>query len=121
MLDSGGAGAGAGDIARIISGLLVIACSGENIVKPGYGPDCSSPAATLDKFIQLAISPGDQRPGRWTQGDRVDCLLEKKNKKSISLSIRALDEKLNADALEKYGDSGSGKSLPFASLSDKID
>ncbi len=76
---------------------------------------------TFIKKSQLAISPGDQRPGRWTQGDRVDCLLEKKNKKSISLSIRALDEKLNADALEKYGDSGSGKSLPFASLSDKID
>ena len=76
---------------------------------------------TFIKKSQLAISPSDQRPGRWTQGDRVDCLLEKKNKKSISLSIRALDEKLNADALEKYGDSGSGKSLPFASLSDKID
>ena len=76
---------------------------------------------TFIKKSQLAISPGDQRPGRWTQGDRVDCLLEKKNRKSISLSIRALDEKLNADALEKYGDSGSGKSLPFASLSDKID
>ena len=76
---------------------------------------------TFIKKSQLAISPADQRPGRWTQGDRVDCLLEKKNKKSISLSIRALDEKLNADALEKYGDSGSGKSLPFASLSDKID
>ena len=76
---------------------------------------------TFIKKSQLAISPGDQRPGRWTQGDRVDCLLEKKSKKSISLSIRALDEKLNADALEKYGDSGSGKSLPFASLSDKID
>lgn len=76
---------------------------------------------TFIKKSQLAISPGDQRPGRWTQGDRVDCLLEKMNKKSISLSIRALDEKLNADALEKYGDSGSGKSLPFASLSDKID
>ncbi len=76
---------------------------------------------TFIKKSQLAISPADQRPGRWTLGDRIDCLLEKKNKKSISLSIRALDEKLNADALEKYGDSGSGKSLPFASLSDKID
>jgi len=76
---------------------------------------------TFIKKSQLAISPADQRPGRWTMGDRIDCLLEKKNKKSISLSIRALDEKLNADALEKYGDSGSGKSLPFASLSDKID
>ncbi len=76
---------------------------------------------TFIKKSQLAISPSDQRPGRWTQGDRIDCLLEKKSKKLISLSIRALDEKLNADALEKYGDSGSGKSLPFASLSDKID
>ena len=36
------------------------------------------------------------------------------------IHIFDLDEKLNADALEKYGDSGSGKSLPFASLSDKI-
>ena len=77
---------------------------------------------TFIKKSQLAISPSDQRTGRWTIGDRVDCLLEKKNRRSISLSIRALDEKLNADALEKWGDSGSlsGRSLPFAALGDKI-
>lgn len=77
----------------------------------------------LENFIkktQLASSPSDQRPGRWTSGDRVDCLLEKKDKRKVLLSIRALEEKLNADALKKYGDSGSGKSLPFASLSDEI-
>ena len=76
---------------------------------------------TFIKKSQLAIAPGDQRSGRWTNGDRVDCLLEKKEKRKITLSIRALEEKLNADALEKFGDSGSGKSLPFASLSDKIE
>lgn len=72
------------------------------------------------KKNQLASSPPDQRPGRWTVGDRVDTLLEKKEKRKISLSIRALEEKQNADALEKYGEVGSGKSLPFASLGDSL-
>ena len=77
----------------------------------------------IEVFIkknQLASSPSDQRPGRWVIGDRVDSLLEKKEKRRISLSIRMLEEKQNADALEKYGDSSSGKSLPFASLSETI-
>ena len=77
----------------------------------------------IEVFIkknQLASSPSDQRPGRWVVGDRVDSLLEKKEKRRISLSIRLLEEKQNADALEKYGDSSSGKSLPFASLSETI-
>ena len=77
----------------------------------------------IEVFIkknQLASSPSDQRPGRWVVGDRVDSLLEKKEKRRISLSIRMLEEKQNADALEKYGDSSSGKSLPFASLSEEI-
>lgn len=72
------------------------------------------------KKNQLASSPADQRPGRWIIGDRVDSLIEKKEKRRITLSIRLLEEKLNADALKKYGDSSSGKSLPFASLSEDI-
>ena len=68
----------------------------------------------------MASAPPDQRPGRWTVGDRVDTLLEKKEKRKISLSIRALEEKQNADALKKYGEVGSGKSLPFASLGDTL-
>ena len=46
--------------------------------------------------------------------------LSNQNKKILGV-CGGIAEKLNADALEKYGDSGSGKSLPFASLSDKID
>ena len=75
---------------------------------------------TFIKKSKLATSASDQRSGRWTVGDRLDCLLEKKDKRKVYLSIRALEEKLNADALKKYGDSGSGKSLPFASLSKTI-
>ena len=48
-------------------------------------------------------------------------MLVKKLKRSVSLSIKALEEKMNSEALKKYGSEGlySGKSLPFASL-DKI-
>ncbi len=55
------------------------------------------------------------RPSRHPAGE--------KRKQKISLSIRALEEKLNAEALKKYGEKGlsSGKSLPFASLSDKLE
>ena len=80
----------------------------------------------LEAFIkksQLSTEKNSQRTGRWNVGDRVDTLLEKKENKKISLSIRALEEKLNAEALKKYGEKGlsSGKSLPFASLSDKLE
>ena len=114
-------------IAKTFEGTLVkekTIVTGKVVSIENKGLSVKPEGSQIQIFIKksnLAISPSDQRPGRWIQGDRVDCLLEKKNKKSISLSIRALDEKLNADALKKYGDSGSGKSLPFASLSDKID
>jgi len=75
---------------------------------------------TFIKKSNLALSPSDQRQGRWIIGDKVDVLLEKKEKRKISLSIRALEEKLNAEALKNYGSSDSGKSLPFAKLFDKI-
>ncbi len=80
----------------------------------------------LEAFIkksQLSTEKNSQRTSRWNVGDRVDTLLEKKENKKISLSIRALEEKLNAEALKKYGEKGlsSGKSLPFASLSDKLE
>tara|TARA_B100000959_G_C14955841_1_gene613677 strand:+ start:203 stop:1960 length:1758 start_codon:yes stop_codon:yes gene_type:complete len=78
---------------------------------------------TLIKKSQLAQSVTDQRESRWIKGDRVDVLLvEKKEKNKVTLSIKALEEKLDKEAIKKYGEGaiGSGKSLPFASLSDKI-
>ena len=71
---------------------------------------------TFIKKSQLASSPTDQRSGRWTLNDKVDVLLEKKEKRKVTLSIRALEEKLNAEALKKYGAEHSGRSLPFAKL-----
>ena len=49
------------------------------------------------------------------------CYVREKEKRKITLSIRALEERLNADAIKRYGQEGSGKSLPFASLSDKLE
>tara|TARA_B100001173_G_scaffold296720_1_gene292695 strand:- start:809 stop:2551 length:1743 start_codon:yes stop_codon:yes gene_type:complete len=80
-------------------------------------PDgCQIP--TFIKKSQLASSPTDQRSGRWTLNDKIDVLLEKKDRRKVSLSIRALEEKLNAEALKKYGAEHSGRSLPFANLAE---
>ncbi len=77
-----------------------------------------------DIFISkknLSAEASSQRVERWIVGDRLDAMLVKKLKRSVSLSIKALEEKMNSEALKKYGSEGlySGKSLPFASL-DKI-
>ena len=74
--------------------------------------------STFIKKSQLASSPTDQRSGRWTLNDKIDVLLEKKDRRKVSLSIRALEEKLNAEALKKYGAEHSGRSLPFANLAE---
>ena len=42
-------------------------------------------------------------------------------KKKISLSIKLLEEIERKEALEKYGSEGSGKNLPFSSLSKKLE
>ena len=42
-------------------------------------------------------------------------------KRKVNLSIRLLEEIEKKEALEKYGSEGSGKNLPFSSLSDELD
>ena len=42
------------------------------------------------------------------------------NKRKVSLSIKLLEEIEKKEALEKYGSEGSGKNLPFSSLSDDL-
>ena len=41
-------------------------------------------------------------------------------KKKIVLSIKLLEEIDKKEALEKYGSEGSGKNLPFSSLSEDL-
>ena len=42
------------------------------------------------------------------------------DKRKVSLSIKLLEEIEKKDALDKYGSEGSGKNLPFSSLSEDL-
>jgi small subunit ribosomal protein S1 len=74
------------------------------------------------KKSQIAISSADARPSRFTGGERIDCAIAELDldKRKVSLSIRLLEEIEKKEALEKYGSEGSGKNLPFSSLSDDL-
>ena len=43
-----------------------------------------------------------------------------KEKRKVSLSMKLLEEIEKKEALEKYGSEGSGKNLPFSSLSEDL-
>ena len=74
------------------------------------------------KKSQIAINPADARPSRFTGGEKIDCAISEIDlvKRKISLSMKLLEEIEKKEALEKYGAEGSGKNLPFSSLSDDL-
>ena len=71
---------------------------------------------------QIAISAADARPARFTGGERIDCAIAELDfdKRKVTLSIKLLEEIEKKEALDKYGTEGSGKNLPFSSLSDDL-
>ena len=75
------------------------------------------------KKSQIAINPADARPSRFTGGERIDCAISELDleKRKVNLSIKLLEEIEKKEALEKYGAEGSGKNLPFSSLSEKLE
>ena len=74
------------------------------------------------KKSQIAINSADARPSRFTGGERIDCAIADLDltKRKVSLSIKLLEEIEKKEALEKYGSEGSGKNLPFSSLSEDL-
>ena len=74
------------------------------------------------KKSAIAINAADARPGRWTGGEKLDCAIADldMNKRRVTLSIKLLEEIEKKEALEKYGSEGSGKNLPFSSLSEDL-
>tara|TARA_B100000575_G_scaffold284873_1_gene279481 strand:+ start:866 stop:1786 length:921 start_codon:yes stop_codon:yes gene_type:complete len=74
------------------------------------------------KKSQIAINAADARPSRFTGGERIDCAISEldMDKRKVTLSIKLLEEIEKKEALEKYGSEGSGKNLPFSSLSDDL-
>ncbi|MDC1032760.1 S1 RNA-binding domain-containing protein [Candidatus Pelagibacter sp.] len=74
------------------------------------------------KKSQIAINAADARPTRFTGGERIDCAISELDldKRKVTLSIKLLEEIEKKEALEKYGAEGSGKNLPFSSLSEDL-
>ena len=74
------------------------------------------------KKSQIAINAADARPSRFTGGERIDCAISELDikKRKVSLSVKLLEEIEKKEALEKYGTEGSGKNLPFSSLSEDL-
>ena len=76
----------------------------------------------LIKKSNIAINAADTRTSRFTGGERIDCAISEMDleKRRVTLSIKLLEEIEKKEALEKYGSEGSGKNLPFSSLSDDL-
>jgi len=64
----------------------------------------------LIKKNQLAKEIENQRQSRFVKGDHVDALITEldKEKRKITLSIKALEEKMTKEAVKKYGSKDSG-------------
>ena len=80
----------------------------------------------MEIFIKknsIAVQSEDARPERFTVSDRVDAAITEINieKRKISLSLKRVEEINNEIAIKNYSDLSSGKSLPFANLSEKLD
>ncbi len=74
------------------------------------------------KKSAIAINAADARPSRWTGGEKLDCAISELDfeRRKVSLSIKLLEEIEKKEALDKYGSEGSGKNLPFSSLSEDL-
>ena len=74
------------------------------------------------KKSNIAINTADTRTSRFTGGERIDCAISDLDleKRKVVLSIRLLEEIEKKEALQKYGAEGSGKNLPFSSLSEDL-
>ena len=64
----------------------------------------------LIKKNQLAKEVENQRPSRFVKGDKLDTVITEldKEKRKVSLSIKALEEKQAKEAVKKYGSKDSG-------------
>ena len=64
----------------------------------------------LIKKNHLAKEQENQRPSRFVKGDKLDVLIIEldKEKRKVSLSIKALEEKQTKEAVKKYGSKDSG-------------
>ena len=67
----------------------------------------------LIKKNQLAKDIENARPSRFVKGDKLDAMITEidRDKKTVTLSIKALEEKQTKEAVKKYGSTDSGALL----------
>ncbi len=77
----------------------------------------------LIKKSQIAMNAADARPSRFVGGERIDAAIADLSfeKRKVSLSIKLLEEIMNAKAIKEHSSPLSGKNLPFSSLSEQLD
>ncbi len=93
-----------------------VTCTVTGVTENGLEVSLGEDDQTMEAFIRradLSRDRSEQRPERFSVGDKVDALVtnfDKKNRK-IGLSIKALEFAEEKEAVEQYGSSDSGASL----------
>ena len=74
------------------------------------------------KKSNIALNVADQRQSRFIAGDRIDVGIQelKMEDRKVVLSIKLVEEMAKKEALEKYGQTDSGRQLPFKLLKEDI-
>jgi small subunit ribosomal protein S1 len=77
-----------------------------------FGED-DAPVSAFIRKSDLSRDRNEQRPERFSVGDRIDAMITQVDKASrrVSVSIKALEMKDEAEAIEQFGSSDSGASL----------
>ena len=65
------------------------------------------------KKSDLALRKSDARPDRWAKNDKLDAAITNIDLSAykVNLSVRAMEEEIEREAMEKYGSKDSGASL----------
>ena len=86
---------------------VVVDNSSENGIYVNLG---NKNLSILIKKNQLAKEPENQRPSRFVRGDKLDAVITEldKEKRKVSLSIKALEEKQTKEAVKRFGSKDSG-------------
>mgnify|MGYP006101197985 CR=1 FL=1 len=86
---------------------IVVDSSGKNGIYVNTG---NKDFSILIKRSQLAKEVENQRTSRFAKGDKVDVMIVEldKEKRKVSLSIKALEDKEAKEAVKKYGSTDSG-------------
>ena len=95
-------------VGKKLSDIVTVVVTGQS--QNGVYVNVGKNLSILIKKNQLAKEPENQRPARFVKGDKLDAIITEldKEKRKVSLSVKALEEKLTKEAVKKYGSKDSG-------------